>query len=99
MFGEAFKNHKMGKGLFWGDRGKTGCKPKRVPFLSFLLESLSLALTSAYQVLGVASVKAETCGLSGSVKNGRKDLGIRYKGYTTDTSRDVCMWLEKFERF
>lgn len=99
MFGEILKNHKMGKGLFWGDRGKTGCKPKRIPFPSFLLESLSLALASAHQVLGVASVKAETCGLSGSVKSGREDLGIRYKGYTTDTSRDVYMWLEKFERF
>lgn len=60
-----------------------GCKPKGVPFPSSHLESLSSS--SAYQVLEVASDKAETCGLSGSVKSGRKDLGIRYKGSTTDT--------------
>ena len=72
--------------------GRLDANQSEFLFFPFSLSlSLSLALISAYQVLGVASVKAETCGLSGSVKSERKDLGIRNKGYTTDTSRDVYM--------
>ena len=49
--------------------GRLDANQSKFLFFPFFLSlSLSLALTSAYQVLGVASVKEETCGLGGSVK-------------------------------